>query len=88
MLTGFEYDPVNSIFVKRKNSRCPPNAVTFGNGQNNALNLLFTVVRVHKDCAMILAKPVIACPATKQTGLVFAVPCTGGNVSFPLDFIV
>ena len=37
---------------------------------------------------MILGKPMIACLATKQKGLVFAVPRTGGDVSFSPDFII
>jgi hypothetical protein len=37
---------------------------------------------------MILGKPMIACSATKQKGLVFAVPCTGSDVSFFPNFII
>jgi hypothetical protein len=88
MLTSLKNNPINGVLVKGENPRCPSDTVTFGNGQNNMLDLLLAVIRMHKDCAMILGKSMIACLAAEQTGLVFAVPCTGGDVSFTSDSII
>jgi hypothetical protein len=88
MLTSLQNNPVDGVFVKGQNSRCPSDTVTFGNGQNNSLDLLPAIVRVHKDCTMILGEPMIACLAAKQTRPVLAVPCTGGDVSFTSDPII
>jgi hypothetical protein len=88
MFTSLKNNPVNGVFVKGENSRCPSDTVTFANGQNNTLNLLPAIVRMHKDCTMILGEPLMARLTAKQTGLVFAVPCTGGDVSFTSDSII
>jgi hypothetical protein len=59
MIARFEHHAVDTILVEFKDSRCPANAVTFGNGQNNALDGLPAVVGVHKDGVTILRKPLI-----------------------------
>ena len=88
MFSSFEHNTVNTIFVYRKYSCCPSNAVTFGNSQNNALNGFPAIIGVHKDCIAILGKPLITAPATQQMSLIFAITSTSGNVSVPPDSIL
>jgi hypothetical protein len=38
MIACFEHHAVDAILVEFKDSRCPTDAVTFGNGQNNTLD--------------------------------------------------
>jgi hypothetical protein len=59
MLACFEHHAVDAVFVESEDSRCPPDAVRFGNGQNNPLDGLPAVVGVHKDGVTILGKPLI-----------------------------
>ena len=88
MLTGFKHNPVDSIFVIGQNPCCAPNAVAFGNSQNNSLNILLAKIGVHENSAMVLGKPMIATSATEQKSFVFTITCTGSDVAFPSDSIV
>ena len=88
MVASFEHNTVNAIFVQRKDSCCPPDTVTLGNSQNNALNGFPAIIGVHKDCVTIFRKPLIAGLATQQMGFVLAIPSTGCNVSAAPDAMV
>lgn len=88
MLTGLEHNPVDSIFVIGQNPCCPPNAVAFGNSQNNAMNILLAKIGVHENSATILGKPMIAGFATQQKGFVFTIACAGSDISFSSDSII
>jgi hypothetical protein len=65
MLPRFEHHAVDAVFVELEDSRCPANAVTFGNGQNNALDSFPAVVGVQKDGIAILGKPLVTGLATQ-----------------------
>ena len=82
MIARFEHHTVDAIFVEFKDSRCPANAVTFSNRQNNALDGFPAVVGVHKDGVTILRKPLITGPAAKQMSFIFPIASTGCDVSF------
>jgi hypothetical protein len=88
VFTGLENNSVNGIFVKIENSRRPSNAVTFGDGQNDTLDLFSAIVGMHEDRAMVFGEPVIACFTAQQKGLVFSIPCACGNVPFASDPMV
>jgi hypothetical protein len=75
MLSSLKHNTVNSILVKGKNSCCPPNTVTFSNGQNYTSNGLPTVVGVHKNSITIFRKPLFTCLTTQQISFVFAITC-------------
>ena len=59
MIARFEHHTVDAIFVQGKDSRCPTDTVTFGNGENNTLDGFPAVVGVHKDGVTILRKSLI-----------------------------
>jgi hypothetical protein len=65
MLARFEHHPVDAVFVELEDSRCPANAVRFGNGQNNALDGFPAIVGVQKDGITILGKPLVTGLTTK-----------------------
>ena len=88
MLTCLDYVTVYRIFVIGQDPCCPPNTVTLGDGQDNALNILFAVIRMHKHCATVLREPVVACLTAKQQCLVLTVPSTGRYVPFSPDFVI
>ncbi len=60
VLTCLDYDTVYCVFIIGQDPCCPPNTVTFGDGQDNALNILFPVIRMHKNSAAILREPVVS----------------------------
>jgi hypothetical protein len=88
MISSFEHNPVNAVFVEFKDSRCPANAVTFANGQNNPLDGFPAVVGMHKNGVAILRKPLITGFTTKQMGLILAIARAGGNIALPPDPII
>lgn len=85
MLTCLDYDTVYRIFIIRQDPCCPSNTVTFGDGQNNTLDILFAVIRMHENGATIFREPIVACLTAKQQRFVFTVAGTGRNVTFPPD---
>jgi len=44
MLTRLDYNAVYRIFIIGQDPCCPPNAVTFGDSENNALDILLAVI--------------------------------------------
>ena len=88
MLSRLQDNTVNAVLVKRKDSSCPPNTVTFGNGQNNGLNGLPAIIGVHKDSVTIFRKPLVTCLATQQMSSVLAIACTGCDVSTAPDSMI
>jgi len=88
MLSGLEHNTVNTILVQFKDSCCPPNTVTFGNGQNNAFDGFPAIIGVHKNCVTILRKPLAAALTTQQMGFILAIARTGCNVAFSPDSMV
>lgn len=76
MLPCFKDNTVDPVLIKRKDSRCPPDTVTFGNSQNNTLDSLPAIVGMHKDSITILRKPLITCLTTQQMGFILAIACT------------
>jgi hypothetical protein len=44
MLPCLDYNAVYRVFIIGKDPCCPSNAVTFGDSQNDALNILLTIV--------------------------------------------
>jgi hypothetical protein len=65
MIARFEHHAVDAILVEFKDSRCPANAVTFANGQNDTLDGFPAVVGVHKNGVTIFGKPLITGFTTK-----------------------
>jgi hypothetical protein len=65
MIARFEHHTVDAIFVEFKDSRCPTDTVTFGNGQNNALDGFPAVVGVHKNGVTILRKSLVTSLTTQ-----------------------
>jgi hypothetical protein len=44
VLTRLDHNAVYSIFIKGQDPCCPPNAVTFGDSENDALDILLAVI--------------------------------------------
>jgi len=88
MISGLEHNTVNTIFVQFKDSCCPPNAVAFGNCQNNAFDGFPAIIGVYKNCVTILRKPLITILTTQQMGFILAIARTGCNVAVPPDSMV
>jgi hypothetical protein len=88
VLSCLDYDTVYRVFVIGQDPRCPSNAVTFGDGQDNALNIFFAVIRMHKDSPTILREPLVARLTAKQQCPVFAIASTRRYVPPSPDFIV
>jgi hypothetical protein len=88
MLAGLHHDTVDAIFVKFENSGCPPNTVTLGNGENNGLDCLLTVIGVHENCVTIFRKPLIACFATQQKRLGFTVAGAGRDIAMISNTVI
>jgi hypothetical protein len=59
MISSLEHNPVDAVFVKLEDSRCPADTVAFANGKDNALDGFPAIVGVHKDGVTILGKPLI-----------------------------
>jgi hypothetical protein len=83
--TCLDYDTVYRIFIIRQDPCCPSNTVTFGDGQNNTLDILFAVIRMHENGATILREPMVTCLTAKQQRLVFTIAGTGRYVPFSPD---
>jgi len=81
MSARLEHNSVDAVFVKLEDSRCPANAVIFGNSQNNALDGFPAIVGVHKDDVTILGKPLVAGLTAKQMSSILAIVGSGANVS-------
>ena len=88
MLSSFKHNTVNSILVKGKNSCCPPNTVTFGNGQNYTSDGLPAVIRVHKNSITILRKSLAACLTTQQISFVLAISCARCDIPLASDSMI
>jgi hypothetical protein len=49
---------------------------------------MFAKIRMHKNGAMVLGKPMITNPAAEQKGFVFPIARTGSYISFSSDPMV
>jgi hypothetical protein len=88
MLSSLQDNTVNAVLVKRKDSSCPPDTVTFGNSQNNGSDGLPAIIGVHENSVTIFGKPLVTCLATQQMSFVLAIACTGGDVSTSPDSMI
>lgn len=88
MRTCLDDDTVDCILIIGQDSCCPPNAVTFGNCQNNTLNILFAVIGMHENSPTIFREPIVTCLTTKKQRFALTITGTGGYVPFSPDSVV